>query len=88
MGVLGRFRPAGRPGKGGLMTPAVAGPFEVSCAALHPIRCDVRLHAASVDGLLDRAREHGMFDHGFTPAWYSSERLATMGDVIAREDRG
>jgi hypothetical protein len=70
------------------MTPAVADRFEVPCAELHPIRCEVRLHAANVDGLLDRAREHGMFDHGFTPAWYSSERLSAMAYVIARQGHG
>jgi hypothetical protein len=52
--------------------------FELRCAELHPVRCDARLSAPDLEGLVSLAREHGAFAHGFTPAWYSRGRLAAV----------
>ena len=56
--------------------------FELRCAEFHPVRCDVRLRAASLERLMILAREHGALAHGFTPAWYSSRRLAAMAEIV------
>jgi hypothetical protein len=58
--------------------------FELRCAELHPVRCDVRLSALDLEGLVILAREHGASAHGFTPAWYSSGRLAAMAEVVTQ----
>ena len=58
--------------------------FELRCAELHPVRCDVRLSAPDLEGLVILVREHGASAHGFTPAWYSSGRLAAMTEVVTR----
>jgi hypothetical protein len=58
--------------------------FELRCAELHPVRCDVRLSAPDLEGLVILAREHGASAHGFTPAWYSSGRLAAMAEVVTQ----
>jgi hypothetical protein len=60
------------------------GSFELQCAELHPVHCDVQLRAASAEHLLICACEHGAYAHGFTPAWYSAERLAAMTEIVAR----
>jgi len=36
--------------------------------------------------LVEIACEHGARVHGFTPAWYSPKRLATIAAVAARSD--
>jgi hypothetical protein len=58
--------------------------FELRCAELHSVRCDVRLSAPDLEGLVILAREHGASAHGFTPAWYSSGRLAAMAEVVTQ----
>ena len=58
--------------------------FELRCAELHPVRCDVQLSAPHLEGLVILAREHGASAHGFTPAWYSSRRLAAMAKVVTQ----
>ena len=58
--------------------------FEVSCAAVHPMRCDVRLSATSAEHVLAQAREHGESAHGYTGAWYTTERRAAMATLVAR----
>ncbi len=42
------------------------------------------LEARRPSDLVEIAREHGARVHGFTPAWYSQHRLASMAAVVAR----
>jgi hypothetical protein len=58
--------------------------FELRCAEVHPVRCEVRLRAASLESLMILACEHGALAHGFTPCWYSSQRLASMAEIVAQ----
>jgi len=58
--------------------------FELRCAELHPVRCDARLNAPDLEGLVILAREHGAFAHGFTPAWYSRGRLAALAELATQ----
>ena len=58
--------------------------FELRCAEFHPVRCDVRLRAASLERLMIIAREHGALAHGFTPAWYDSRRLAAIAEIVTQ----
>ena len=78
-------RPAGRIGQGrtqegGDVTPAAVGAktFELRCADVHPVRCEVRLGARTVEALVSLACDHGAHAHGFTPCWYDAARLAAM----------
>ena len=52
--------------------------FELSCAGVHSVRCGVALRGASREEVVELARAHGASAHGYTPAWYSSGRLAAM----------
>jgi predicted small metal-binding protein len=61
--------------------------FELRCADVQPVRCGVELRAASAEELLGLACEHGARAHGFTPAWYSSSRLAAMAATVRRRSR-
>jgi hypothetical protein len=58
--------------------------FGLRCAEVHPVRCDVRLRAASLESLMILACEHGALAHGFTPCWYSSRRLASMAEIVTQ----
>jgi predicted small metal-binding protein len=60
------------------MTPTVPRSCEVRCADVHPVQCNVALHASSNEALTDRVRAHGASVHGFTPVWYSRERIARI----------
>ena len=42
------------------------------------------LHARDCSDLVEIAREHGARIRGFTPAWYSQQRLAAIAAVVAR----
>ena len=56
--------------------------FELRCADVHLVRCE---HAASASRLQDSIasmRAHGATVHGFTPVWYSQERLAAMARAV------
>ena len=55
---------------------------ELRCADVHPFGCEEALRAPSAHGLVSLACEHGGLAHGFTPAWYSSERLASIAAAI------
>jgi hypothetical protein len=44
------------------------------------------LYARHSSELVEVAREHGARAHGFTPVWYSQQRLASMAAVAARSD--
>ena len=63
------------------MTPRVPRICEVRCADVHPVRCKVALRATSNEALTDRVRAHGASVHGFTPVWYSGERIARIADA-------
>ena len=65
------------------MTPGTPQPCEVRCADVHPVQCKVALRASSNAALTDCVRAHGASVHGFTPAWYSQERMAGIA-VIAQ----
>jgi hypothetical protein len=56
--------------------------FEVRCADVHPVECEEALRAPSAHGLVALACEHGGLVHGFTPVWYSSERLASIAAAV------
>ena len=58
------------------------GMFGLRCAEVHPVRCNVRLRAASLESLMILVCEHGALAHGFTPCWYSSRRLASMAEIV------
>ena len=63
------------------MTPRVLQTREVRCADVHPVRCNVALRASSYEALTDHVRAHGSSVHGFTPVWYSRERLAAITEA-------
>jgi hypothetical protein len=56
--------------------------FELRCADVHPVRCDEALRSSSPRELVARACAHGASAHGFTPAWYSPERVAAMAGAV------
>ena len=58
--------------------------FELCCYDMHPHGCAEILHATHPGDMVEIAREHGARAHGFTPAWYSEQRLASMAAVVAR----
>jgi GH35 family endo-1,4-beta-xylanase len=57
--------------------------LELCCADVHPQGCAEMLNARHTDDLVEVAREHGARVHGFTPVWYSQQRLADMAAVGA-----
>jgi hypothetical protein len=60
--------------------------FEVRCADIHPGGCGTALRAERPGDVVALACEHGALAHGFTPVWYSAERLCRhrdSGDVAA-----
>ena len=56
--------------------------FELRCADVHPFGCDEALRARSAHDVVALACEHGGLAHGFTPAFYSSKRLASIAAAI------
>jgi hypothetical protein len=48
------------------------------------VQCKVALRASSNEALTDRVRAHGASVHGFTPVWYSGERIARIADAAVR----
>ncbi len=63
------------------MTPEEPHNCEVRCADVHPVQCKVALRASSNEALTDCVRAHGASVHGFTPAWYSRERMAGIAVI-------
>ena len=57
--------------------------FELCCADVYPLGCNELLHAGRAGELFRIACEHGARVHGFTPAWYSPQRLAVIAAVVA-----
>jgi len=76
-------------------TPAPKGPvrppwrptFELRCTDVHPCGCEEALRARSAHDLVALACEHGGLVHGFTPVWYSSERLASIAAAVTTRPR-
>ena len=60
------------------MTPQT---HEVRCADVHPVRCDVALRASTRHVLSDRVRAHGAIVHGFTPVWYTRDRMDSISEA-------
>ena len=60
------------------MTPELPQNFELRCGEVHPVRCDVAIHAMSRAEVTRRMRDHGAIVHGFTPSWYQPARVASM----------
>jgi predicted small metal-binding protein len=56
--------------------------FELRCAGVHAVRCGVALRGSSRKEVVELARAHGASAHGFTPAWYSSRRVAAMTAAV------
>ena len=48
------------------------------CADVHPVRCDAKWVGPNANDLVARAVEHGAAAHGFTPAWYTPNRIAAI----------
>lgn len=46
------------------------------------MHCGVLLRSVSEPALLAEVCEHGEHTHGYTPAWYSPERLAAMAKLV------
>jgi hypothetical protein len=47
----------------------------------------VELVSSSRDDVVSRACSHGAIAHGFTPAWYSTGRLAAIAAEVAQTGR-
>jgi hypothetical protein len=60
------------------MTPELPQSFELRCGEVHPVRCNVAIHAMSREEVTSRMRAHGAIVHGFTPSWYHPARIATI----------
>jgi predicted small metal-binding protein len=58
--------------------PASIASLLLRCADVHPVACDAAIIASSRQELVERACAHGASAHGFTPTWYSEERLALI----------
>ncbi len=61
--------------------------FRLRCADAHPVGCEVELVSSSRDDVVLRTCSHGARAHGFTPAWYSTGRLATIAAKVAQTGR-
>lgn len=57
----------------------LAASFELRCEDVHPCRCEKVFRGDDPRELVALARRHGELAHCFTPAFYSSQRLAAMG---------
>jgi hypothetical protein len=65
------------------MTPELPQRFELRCGDVHPVRCNVALHAVTREDLTRRMCAHGAIVHGFTPTWYHPGRVATIARACA-----
>jgi hypothetical protein len=57
--------------------------FALRCADAHPVNCDEEWQSSSPGELVASARAHGARAHGFTPVWYSPQRIAAMTAAVA-----
>ncbi len=58
--------------------------YELSCAEVHPLRCDFQARSTTPANVVDQTRWHGQAAHGFTGAWYGPKRLASMSGLVTR----
>jgi hypothetical protein len=70
------------------MTLEVPQTCEIRCADVHPVRCNVALRAPTSKALTDCVCAHGASAHGFTPTWYSRDRLAAISEACTTRIRG
>jgi hypothetical protein len=67
-------------------TPAPTEPlrptFALRCADVHPSGCEEALRARHAHDLVALVRDHGAHVHGFTPAWYTPERLTDIAAAV------
>lgn len=52
--------------------------FQLRCADVLAVCCDASWRATSREALVHLACAHGASVHGFTPVWYSRERVDAM----------
>jgi hypothetical protein len=57
---------------------------ELMCNFLHPQQCDALLLGGSVAQVVEAAMAHGAVAHGYTPVWYSHDRVAAMSAAVQR----
>jgi hypothetical protein len=69
---------SGRPPAGARLPQA----FELRCADIHATGCEATLRAERLSDVVALACRHGALVHGFTPVWYSAERLAFIASVV------
>jgi hypothetical protein len=66
--------------------PAAGAPFTRSfvlrCADVHPVRCGEEWQSSRRENLVAAASAHGARAHGFTPVWYSPERIVAMTAAV------
>ena len=56
--------------------------FWLRCCDVHHVRCDVEWSSSSQQELVESAGVHGARAHGFTPAWYTAARVASMTAAV------
>lgn len=56
--------------------------LQLRCAHVHPVDCAESWLAASSADLVTAACRHGALAHGFTPVWYSPQRLALIAAAV------
>ena len=56
--------------------------FELRCADVVPVRCEEIFCAHCASEAIGLACEHGKLIHGFTPGWYTPERLVLMAGTV------
>jgi hypothetical protein len=62
--------------------PSIGDVCELRCAGVHPVHCNTRLRASTPELVVVLAREHGADAHGFTPRWYTPQRLVWMTERV------
>jgi hypothetical protein len=56
--------------------------FELRCADVLSVRCDALWRSSNPAELVLLAQLHGASVHGYTPGWYSPQRLALMSAAV------
>jgi hypothetical protein len=83
--------PAGAVWEGALIvSPAAVGTlpdqysrrFRLRCADVLDVVCDASWCSSDPMVLVTLAHDHGELVHGFTPSWYSPQRLALMRAAV------
>ena len=63
-------------------TPADSSSCLLRCSDVLAVTCDVSWCSGNPQELLRLACAHGASVHGFTPAWYTRERIASMRRAV------